>query len=96
MMLLYYVGGANSLLRTQAPARSDEGTVTLTWSSVEGGSYQVEASGNLADNSWVVIATSIPAAAREGQTSIDDPDASVAASNRFYRVSRTTLAPYSP
>ncbi len=72
------------------------GNVTLTWSSVEGGSYQVEATTNLA--TWTPLAPSVPAAAQATQTSTTENGAALPANNtkRFYRVTRSGLAPFDP
>jgi YHYH protein len=72
------------------------GNVTLTWSSVEGGSYQVEATTNLA--TWTPLAPSVPAAAQATQTSTTENGAALPGNNtkRFYRVTRSGLAPFDP
>ncbi len=72
------------------------GDVTLTWNSLEGGSYQIEASTNL--TSWSTIAPSWPAASNTTQTSAIETGAALPANNtrRFYRVSRTGVATFDP
>ena len=87
-----FVGGANSALRLESPALSNAGAdITLTWSSVEGGTYVVLASTNL--QTWVtnvvpsVTATSHVARATEAGVGANNP-------KRFYKVSRIALAPY--
>jgi hypothetical protein len=72
------------------------GNVTLTWSSVEGGTYQVEASSDL--KAWTPIATSVPAAASSTQTSLTENASAMPANTtqRFYKVKRTSTAAYDP
>ncbi len=73
------------------------GNVTITWSSVEGGSYKVEASSDLA--TWSTVNGSVPASANTvlpaaakvtTTTTITETGAALPANNakRFYRVSR--------
>ena len=64
------------------------GAVTLTWSALEGGSYQVQSTTNLA-NSWAVLVSGVsPNEIAGGYTN------STAASQNFYRVARTSVAAY--
>ena len=76
-----------------APAN---GNVTISWNSLEGGSYKVEASPDLAI--WTSIFTGYAAAANATKTSAAESGAALPASNakRFYRVSRTSVATYDP
>ena len=63
------------------------GKVTLTWSAVEGGGYQVEATTNL--TSWSVLATGVtPNQTTGGYTNVTAFD------KRFYRVGRSSVASY--
>lgn len=72
------------------------GVVTLTWNSLEGGGYKLEASTNL--TSWSIIAPGVPAASNATQTSSTDTGTALPAGStmRFYRVSRTGLATFDP
>jgi hypothetical protein len=72
------------------------GNVTLTWSSVEGGTYQVEASTNL--STWTPVATGVSAELNSTQTSFTENAAALPANNtkRFYKVIRTATAAYDP
>lgn len=72
------------------------GTVTLTWSSVEGGTYKVEASDTLASNSWLTLNSAVTATPNATRTTNTEPGAALSHSNRFFRLSRTSLAPYDP
>jgi hypothetical protein len=67
------------------------GNVTLVWSSVEGGTYQVETSINL--TSWTTLATT-SGAANSVTTSHVDNGAALLNLAKFYRVTRTALAAY--
>ena len=69
------------------------GEVTLMWSSVEGGTYKLEASSDLT-GSWTALSSSISAATNAVQTSTVETDGATAHSERFYRVMRTALAAY--
>jgi hypothetical protein len=63
------------------------GTVTLTWSALEGGSYQVEATTNL--TSWTILQSGVsPNKTAGGFTNVTSLD------KRFYRVGRTSVASY--
>ena len=92
----YFSGGTNlhEVLKTPA-VNLVTGTVTLTWSSVEGGTYILQASDTMTTNSWATVAT-LSAATNAIQTSGEDAAALLNYSNRFYRVNRTALAPYNP
>src|SRR5579862_272736 len=61
--------------------------VTLTWSSVDGGTYQVESAANL--NSWTTNITGMPSQGISTQTNLNGSGAT-----GFYRVARTALAAY--
>jgi hypothetical protein len=82
--------GNTNLASTLNPPNAQSGKVTLTWSAIEGGSYQVEATTNLSDSSgWTVIAPSVaPDKIVGGYTN------TISASEQFYRVGRTTVANY--
>lgn len=87
-----FVGGANSTLRLQPPGVSaDGGTVTLTWSSVEGGTYVLSASSNLVD--WSTTSQA-PITATGPVSQAKDGVPAAGAGPRFRRVQRTGLAPY--
>lgn len=86
--------GAESLQETlTAPAiNSATGDVTLTWSSIEGGTYQVAASSDLVN--WTDLTPTVSAAANAIQTSTTETGAATSNSRRFYKVTRTALASY--
>ncbi|MFM2166566.1 MAG: hypothetical protein RIS79_937, partial [Verrucomicrobiota bacterium] len=67
------------------------GDVTLTWSGVEGGTYQIQASNNLV--SWTALNPSVTA---NGDDVVTVTEATAASSNtrRFYRTVRSSLATY--
>jgi hypothetical protein len=77
--------GHTNLTSTINSPTINNGSVTLTWSALEGGSYQVEASTNL--TSWTVLQSGVSSSRSTGgytnATSLD---------KRFYRVGRTSLA----
>jgi arylsulfatase A-like enzyme len=81
------------------PLKSDQdhalgiqsGNVTLTWSGVEGGTYQVQASGDLA--TWTALTPNVTAS---GDDSVGIVETAAASTNprRFYRTTRASLATY--
>src|SRR5204863_8342543 len=81
-----FVGGANAPLKLNPPAVG-HGNVTLVWSAVEGGTYQVEASTNLFG--WVVLVTNVSPNQKVGGYTNVTPDA-----QKSFRVARTALANY--
>jgi hypothetical protein len=83
-----FIGGASSASTVSQPVVTAS-TVTLTWSSIEGGSYRVEASNDL--SVWNNKATNIPA-----QGVVTQLTTNANGSAEFYRVSRTGLATYDP
>ena len=88
---VHFDGGPNKVeVIEQVAADSSTGDVTVTWSAVEGGTYLVEASSDLGQ--WPDIA---PAVTATGDTaSAVEADAKTNHPKRFYRVTRTALAPF--
>ena len=82
--------GNTNLVSTLNPPAVSRGTVTLTWSALEGGSYEVGATTNLADaSSWTVLASGIsPDQTTGGFTN------ETSLGRQFYRVARTSVAPF--
>jgi hypothetical protein len=92
---ILYTGGPSTREVMEAPAvNSSTGEVTLTWSSVEGGTYQVDASDTL--QAWSILSAAKPAASNAIQTRFKETGASFLHPNRFYRIKRTSLATYDP
>ena len=88
-------GGPNTQPAVLAPTvdpASD--TVTLTWSSVDGGTYKVEASSNL--QSWTTLNPAIPAAPGTTSTPFTESISTQTHPKRFYKVTRTGLATFDP
>jgi hypothetical protein len=82
-----FVGGPAAELRLARPVVTNS-LVTLVWSATEGGTYQVEASGNL--STWTTNASGVAAVLNRGAATLP------AAGNQSFRVTRTALAPYDP
>ena len=82
-----FVGGPNAELRLATPAVSNS-VVTLVWSATEGGTYRVEAAGNL--STWTTNATGVAAVLNRGTVSTP------VTTNQYFRITRTGLAPYDP
>jgi hypothetical protein len=81
-----FLGNTNFQETLAAPAVNN-GTVTLAWSAVQGGSYQVQSTTNF--SSWNILASNVaPALITAGFTN--------AAANQcdFYRVARTSMAAF--
>lgn len=81
-----FVGYTNLASTLSAPAVKS-GTVTLTWSALEGGSYEVQSTTNLVGSSWTTLATAVSPNETTGSytntTSLKE---------NFYRVGRTSVA----
>ncbi len=93
-----FVGGSKMPLQLSPPARDPADFLTLTWSAVDGGTYQVEATSDF--SSWPAVATNAPVAQTNFpapsvvRAYLDSTAAQAGASNRFYRIKRTALATY--
>ncbi len=83
-----FVGGASSPLTVNSTAVSG-GTVTLVWSSVEGGSYRVESASALTN--WTTKVASVSAATNAVAT---QSATSTSGTKEFYRVALTAVASY--
>jgi hypothetical protein len=87
----FFNGGPNKTEAAEAPSIDEtSGDVTLTWSAVEGGTYLVQSSESLSGWSTLVSATN----AASDYAAIVDPGAKNNHDQRFYRVSRTSLASF--
>jgi hypothetical protein len=84
-----YLGGPNAALQLSAPSVNTNNTVTLVWSSVEGGTYQVESSTNL--TTWSNKAVNITAQGNTTQNSFAGNS-----QGEFYKAVMTNLASYDP
>ena len=83
-----FLGGTNLASVISKPAVAS-GNVTLTWSAVEGGTYEVQAVTNLTATSWSTLATGLsPNKIVGGYTN------TTSASQRYYRVGRTAVASF--
>ena len=83
-----FSGGANAPL-TVLPPSIINNTVELVWSAVEGGTYRVEASGDL--SAWRTNASNVSPVLNRGTNTT-----TMTASNQVFRVVRTALASYDP
>jgi hypothetical protein len=85
-----FVGGSNSAMQLKTPSvQSGSGDVTLTWSSVEGGTYAV--SGTSDFQTWTTNVAPAVTATGIAATATDAGGATTNAA-RFYRVRRTAVA----
>ena len=89
----HFKGGPELAEAARTPAvNAANGNVTLTWSSVEGGTYKVEASNNVTN--WSTLSSTQSAAANATSTSFTENGGTTGNAARFYRVIRTALATY--
>jgi hypothetical protein len=88
--------GAASVQEVANPpsVNTSTGDVTLTWSSVEGGTYEVQAAPDMA--TWTTLTGTQAAAADAIETSYVDSAAAKTNPSRFYEVTRKSLASYDP
>ncbi|HEY1171115.1 MAG TPA: YHYH protein [Verrucomicrobiae bacterium] len=83
-----FVGGPNTALVLNTPSVNDDTSlVTLTWSSVEGGTYQVESSPN--QSTWTTQSASVSSGGTSTQSSYTGTTGT-----GYARVTRTALASY--
>ena len=88
-----FLGGPNiKETATVSEVNKASGNVTLTWSSVEGGTYQVMASDDL--SAWASLTNNQAAASGTVETSYVENAATSSHTKRFYKVGRTALATY--
>jgi hypothetical protein len=83
-----YLGGPNAAVALSAPAVNTNNTVTLVWSAVQGGTYQIEASTNLTN--WTNKIANITAQGATAQTSFAGNG-----QQEYYQAVMTNLASYS-
>jgi hypothetical protein len=90
--LTQYFNGATNLQEVlNAPAlNAANGNVVLVWSAVEGGTYQISASTNLA--AWGTLAPTVTAT--NNTASMTETGAANSNPKRYYRVARTGLAAF--
>ncbi len=81
--------GAPHLQPVLTAPKVNNGTIALTWSATEGGSYVVESTTNF--SSWSTNATGVSAVLNSASYTNGTSGA-----NRFYRVGQTSLASYDP
>ncbi len=84
-----YLGGPNAALQLSKPSVNANNTVTLVWSAVQGGTYEVEASTNL--TSWTNKVANIIAQGNTAQTNFSGNG-----QHEFYAAIMTNLASYDP
>lgn len=89
-----FSGGPNTVetVDSAVPSGND---VTLTWNSLEGGTYKVEGTGDLVAG-YTTVATGKAATAASTKTTMTDTNGAVGTAQRFYRVTRTATATYDP
>lgn len=83
-----FLGNTNIASTLSSPTVKN-GTVTLTWSAIEGGSYQLESSTNL--STWTTVATGITASPNQVTASYTN---ATAQDKGFYREARTSVTTF--
>jgi hypothetical protein len=81
-----FLGNANLPSTVNAPDVNN-GTVTLTWSALEGGTYMVQSTTNF--STWTTNSTTVPAVLNAASFTDNPTD-----NDRFYRVGRTSVATF--
>ena len=81
-----YFGGPNAVPSLNSPTAKN-GTVTLSWSAIEGGTYLVLSTTNL--TTWITNSTTVSAVLNAASYTNNPTD-----KYRFYRVAETALATY--
>lgn len=90
----YFSGGPNIAETGKAcVVDANSGTVTFTWSSLEGGTYKVEANSDLT-GAWTTLSTTQAAASNAVETFYAETAAANTNTKRFYRFTRTALSTY--
>jgi YHYH protein len=87
-----FTGGANAALTVTAVNADSTGDVTLTWSSVQGGTYVISGSVDLV--TWTNLNPSVSSTGIVSQGT--DPAATQNYTQRFYKVGLSSLATYDP
>jgi len=89
----YFAGGENAQeVASVSNINTTSGNVTITWSSTEGGTYQVQATNDLTSASWSTLTSSQAATTNDVSTSYVESGGATSATKRFYKVTRTALA----
>jgi hypothetical protein len=83
-----FVGGPNAASTVAPVAKRVDNTVTLTWNSIEGGTYEVESSADSAH--WTTRTENVPSQGLKTQAKLDGDNSAA------YRVVRTAVATCDP
>ena len=86
----YFTGGAGTALAIPTTPSVTSGTVSLTWNSVEGGTYSVDASTD--QSNWTSEKTSLAGAS--SATSTSTTYTALSSGTEYARVQRTAVASY--
>jgi hypothetical protein len=87
-----FTGGANAKLAATGVSAATNGDVTLVWSSVQGGTYIVDASTDMTD--WSDLSPSATATGIVAQST--EAGAAQTYTQRFYKVKLSSVASYDP
>jgi len=92
-LTLYYKGSTSTVETwTASPVSLSGNTVTLSWNAVEGGTYQVSASTDLAGSTWTSISGTVTPNGNIA-TKTENVD-TTATPRKFYKLTRTGMATY--
>jgi len=89
----YYKGGTNNVETwSSTPVTVSGNTVTLSWNAVEGGTYQVSSTTDLSNSTWTNPPGNMTLDGNVG--TMKETVNTTAISKRFYKLTRTGIAPY--
>ncbi|NCY23273.1 hypothetical protein EBX31_15145, partial [bacterium] len=77
---------------SSTPMTVSGNTVTLSWNAVEGGTYQVSSTTDLSNSTWTTLSGNMILDGNVG--TMKETVNTTAISKRFYKLTRTGMAPY--
>jgi hypothetical protein len=87
-----FTGGTNTALVATGVSTSASGDVTISWSSVQGGTYIIDVSTDLVN--WAALSPSVTATGISSQGT--ETSAAQTYSKRFYKVNLSSIASFDP
>ncbi len=87
-----FTGGTNTALIATGVSTSSSGDVTISWSSVQGGTYIIDASTDMVN--WAALSPSVTATGISSQGT--ETGAATTYPQRFYKVNLSSIASFDP
>ncbi len=87
-----FLGGTNTALVATGVSTSSSGDVTISWSSVQGGTYIIDASTDMVN--WAALSPSVTATGISSQGT--ETSAAQNYAHRFYKVNLSSIASFDP